>query len=110
MIVKCIKKKNSGGPFSTRPYDFSDPLKPSSTAIQQDALANAIAEIVWKAGSGNSATLCLPQHNQVHVTTTARFNEDGLTEKLVILNVSRFDELFFLIRRNIHVVTSLSNF
>jgi len=57
-------------------------LKPSSAGIQQDVLAAAISEIIWRAGDGEKALLCLPQPSTVHVTSSARFNEDGLTERV----------------------------
>ena len=60
----------------------SDLLKPPSATVQQDALALALANMIWKAGNGKSATLCLSQSAAVHVKGSAKFNEDGLTEKV----------------------------
>lgn len=56
---------------------------PTSPIIQQDALAAALAEIIWKAGDGQTGYLCLPQVNVVHVKSSPSFNEDGLTEKVI---------------------------
>ncbi len=59
---------------------------PTTVTIQQEALAYAIASIIWKSGNGQSATLCLPQPNVVHVVGSPQFNEDGLTEKVSFIN------------------------
>ena len=50
--------------------------------MQQDVLALALANMIWKMGNGKSATLCLPQPSTVHVKGSTKFNEDGLTEKV----------------------------
>ena len=55
---------------------------PTTATIQQDALAYALTDIIWKAGNGQTAIICLPQPNAVHVTSSPQFNEDGLTEKV----------------------------
>jgi hypothetical protein len=60
----------------------SNPLMPTTVTIQQEALAFAIANIIWKTGNGQSAILCLPQPNAVYVVGSPQFNEDGLTEKV----------------------------
>lgn len=103
---------------------------PNTATIQQDALAYALADMIWKAGNGQTAIICLPQPNIVHVTSSPQFNEDGLTEKvmhnLVIFYIrhqrteltkmfcqlqlclmNKFDELHQTLRRNIHVVSRL---
>ena len=56
--------------------------------MQQDALAHALANMIWKVGNGKSANLCLPQSTVVHVKGSALFNEDGLTEKVLNTNTS----------------------
>ncbi|XP_057379239.1 inactive ubiquitin carboxyl-terminal hydrolase MINDY-4B-like [Daphnia carinata] len=80
-----------------------NPLMPTTVTIQQEALACAIANIIWKAGNGQSAILCLPQANVVHVVGSPQFNEDGLTEKLQLCPMSRIEDLHQTVRRNIHV-------
>ena len=108
---------------------------PSNSTIQQDALAYAITDIIWKGGNGQKATLCLPNANVVHVPGSPDFNEDGLTEKvskkinenenqhkisffvavgeilrvqLQLCELNKFEELHQTIRRNIHVVNRRS--
>ncbi|XP_046453708.1 inactive ubiquitin carboxyl-terminal hydrolase MINDY-4B-like [Daphnia pulex] len=80
-----------------------NPLMPTTVTIQQEALAYAIANIIWKSGNEQSATLCLPQPNVVHIVGSPQFNEDGLTEKLQLCQMNRIEELHHTIRRNIHV-------
>ena len=60
---------------------------PTTVTIQQEALAYAIANIIWKTGNGQSAILCLPQPNAVYVMGSPQFNEDGLTEKVSAWNI-----------------------
>jgi hypothetical protein len=62
---------------------------PTTVTIQQEALAYAIANIIWKSGNEQSATLCLPQPNVVHIVGSPQFNEDGLTEKVRFINYCR---------------------
>ena len=81
----CLTKTNA----EITSLDFeltSNPIMPTTTGIQQDALAYALSEIIWKAGNGQTATICLPHPNAVHVTTSPQFNEDGLTEKVNLLD------------------------
>ena len=55
---------------------------PSTASIQQDALVYALSDMIWKAGNGKTAVICLPQPNAAYVTSSPQFNEDGLTEKV----------------------------
>lgn len=83
---------------------------PSNSTIQQDALAYAITDIIWKGGNGQKATLCLPNANVVHVPGSPDFNEDGLTEKVSkkIMKMKINIKFLFLLRLVKYCVYSCS--
>lgn len=61
--------------------DRRDPLEPNTT-IQKEALVAAVADIIWRAGSGQGV-LCLPSKSIVYLPESAQFNQDGVTEKVL---------------------------
>ena len=63
-------------------FHFS-PLRPTKQ-MQQDALCTALADVFWKAGGNESCTVCLPHPTDTHIQPTDQFNEDGVTERVIL--------------------------
>ena len=51
--------------------------------MQNEALCLALADIIWKAGSGLSCIICLLQTRQTHIDESEEFNADGVTERVI---------------------------
>ena len=49
--------------------------------IQKEALCGALADILWRAGGGKAAVLCLPSKT-AYLSGSNNFNQDGVTEKV----------------------------
>lgn len=56
--------------------------------IQKEALSSAIADILWRAGGGQSCILCLPNKSAIYVPESPEFNQDGVTERVGIVSDS----------------------
>nr|CAH0100072.1 unnamed protein product [Daphnia galeata] len=78
-----------------------DPLEPTRT-IQKEALVAALADIIWRAGSGQGV-LCLPNKSVVYLPESPQFNQDGVTEKLQLVPFGKWDELVTVLRRYIYI-------
>ncbi|XP_045615562.1 inactive ubiquitin carboxyl-terminal hydrolase MINDY-4B-like [Procambarus clarkii] len=68
---------------------------------QVDALVGALSDILWKAGERKHAVLCLTR-DEVHVSDDPCYMEDGCTEKIVIFNYGKYEELKFNIRKYLY--------
>ncbi|XP_045615324.1 inactive ubiquitin carboxyl-terminal hydrolase MINDY-4B isoform X2 [Procambarus clarkii] len=87
--------------FSRRgPRVVADPssLLRATAKAQEEALAGALSDILWKAGERQHAVLCLTQEN-VYVKDFPSYQSDGCTERIHIFEFKKQDELTFNLKK-----------
>ncbi|CAG0900413.1 unnamed protein product, partial [Cyprideis torosa] len=69
-------------------------------ARQQEALAFAISDILWKAGERQSATVAIYSPDSPSCCKDApSYIKDGFTEKMLLYEFSKYDQLLQFLRR-----------
>ncbi|ELU01294.1 hypothetical protein CAPTEDRAFT_201216 [Capitella teleta] len=86
LIKKIIFKYSSREEILRR-----DVLHPSEH-LREEALVHAISEMIWQAGQGVKACVCLLQ-DLLSFEIPPDYRKDGFTEKLTLFEFSTFDEL-----------------
>lgn len=76
-------------------------LLKTTVRAQEDALVEALADVLWQAGGRTGAFLCLTQEN-VYLTTDEDYQCDGCTERLHIFEYSKQDELRFNVKKYLY--------
>lgn len=74
-------------------------LSPSKQR-QSEVLAEALANIFWKAGQECKATVVIPSM-QSYYTNTTRCKTDGLTETLMLSSFTKYEELLSFVKMNV---------
>ncbi|XP_069995686.1 inactive ubiquitin carboxyl-terminal hydrolase MINDY-4B [Penaeus vannamei] len=79
-------------------------LLKASMRAQEDALVDALADVLWQVGDKGSASLCLTQ-DAAYARDGESYQCDGCTEKIHIFEFDKLDDLRFTVKRHLFEVS-----